>query len=215
MYLPELGEQVAAEQGARRGVVQESAFPSVRQVRRIDPLHRMLPEREVLLIGKHPRRTVGQIPDGHHCGDLPAEGHGPRRGRKELIERSAFVGLDVRERDIPKRRHRDDAPDGVAHGFEQHARTGVEQQWLGIADQILIEGKATRDDARRDGSADPEDVLRDLVDAGGRGLAVGSHDFAFLDRGRVRRGRRSARQSPAMRAASGLERPRASSCQAG
>ena len=55
-----------------------------------------------------------------------------RRGREDLIQRSALVRLDVRERDVPERRHRGDALDGLAHRFEQHARAGMEQKRLGI-----------------------------------------------------------------------------------
>src|SRR5689334_14957471 len=127
MYLSELREQIAAEQGARCDLVEEPALPSVRQMRCIDPLHRMLSERKALLISQCPRRAVGQIPNRHHCCDLAAERYSPWRDSKELIERSALVGLDVRERDIPKRRHRDDALDGLTYGLEQHSRTGVEQ----------------------------------------------------------------------------------------
>jgi len=51
VQLPELREQVVTEQRARRRLGQESALPSMRQVRRVNPLHRMPPEREALLIG--------------------------------------------------------------------------------------------------------------------------------------------------------------------
>ena len=173
----------------------------------------MRPEREALLIGKRPGRTVGQVPNRDHCRDLAAKRHSLRRGSEELIERSTLVRLDVRERDEPKRRHRDDALDGLAHCCEQPAWTGVEQKRLGIANQVLIEGKSTWNNARRNGSADSEDAVGDLVDTGGGSLGV--HDFPFRGWDRVKRGTRSARQSPAMRAASGLERLRVSSCQAG
>ena len=116
------------------------------------------------MIGKRAGRPVGQIADRHHRRDLAAERHRLRRDGEKLIQRSTLVRLDVRERNVAKRCHRDDAPDGLAHRSEQHSRAGVEQQRIGIANQVLVEGEAARDDAGRDGRADPEDPVCNLVD---------------------------------------------------
>jgi hypothetical protein len=145
---------------------EESALPAMRQVRRVEPLHCIPFERQVLLIGKRPGTAVRQIPDLHHGRNLSAEGHCLRRGGGKLIQRSTLIRIDVRKRNVPKRRYREDTLNGLAHRCEQHARSGVEQQRVGIANQVLIEGEATRDNAGRHGRADPEDAVNDLVHTG-------------------------------------------------
>jgi len=86
----------------------------------------MLSNRELLLIGKRPRGTIGQIADRHHRRDLAAERHSLRCGSEKLVERAALVRLDMRERDIPERSHRHDPFDRLANRRKQHSRAGVE-----------------------------------------------------------------------------------------
>src|SRR4029079_477563 len=124
---------------------------------------------------------------------LAAQWHRLRRYGEKLIQRSAFVGLDVRERNITKRLHGDHTPDGLAHRSEQHSRPGVEQQRIGIANQVLVEGEAAWNDAGRDGRAYPEDPVCNLVDPGRRGVTIRAHDRFPRGWVWVSRGSKSAR----------------------
>jgi len=52
---------------------------------------------EGLAVGESPRLAVRDIVDGDHGGDLTADGLGARRDRKELVQGTALVGLEVRK----------------------------------------------------------------------------------------------------------------------
>ena len=91
-----LREEIAAEERARRRVEHEAAFPRMRHVRRVEPAHRVRPERELLAVRERARRAVGEVADRDHRRHLAADGHGVRRGCEELVERAALVGFEVR-----------------------------------------------------------------------------------------------------------------------
>src|SRR5262249_51392747 len=55
-----LGEEIAAEQRARRALPEKSALPGVRDVRRVEPRHAMPPERERLAVAERARRAIGR-----------------------------------------------------------------------------------------------------------------------------------------------------------
>jgi hypothetical protein len=99
----------------------------MRQMRGIEPLHLATAERKHLAIGQRARPAIGDVVDRHHRGDLATERHRHRRRRQKLVESAAFVGLDMRQRDIAQPLDRNGAGDRLADQREQLARAGVEQ----------------------------------------------------------------------------------------
>jgi hypothetical protein len=97
-------------------------------------------------------------------GDLGAGARG-----EPQVHRAAFVGLDMAEADPAQPLERDEAGDCVAHGREQTAMAGVEEQGLVAEHQILVEGEAGRRRDLGDIGGYPEDSVGDLVDTGGHG----------------------------------------------
>ena len=90
-----LGEEVAAEERLGPFFHQKPAFLGVRQMRRIEPAHRVVTDRERLAVGERPGGTIGEVVDRYHRRDLPAQRHRPRRGGEPLVERATFVRLNV------------------------------------------------------------------------------------------------------------------------
>ena len=134
-----LGEQVAAQEGARGGLHHQAAVPAVRHVRRVEPAHRVRAEAQHFAVGERAGRSVRHVVDGDHRGDLPAQRLGAWRRRQPFVERAAFVGLEVREADVAQPLDRQHAADGLAHEREQPPRPGVEEQRRVVDDQVLVE----------------------------------------------------------------------------
>ena len=60
------------------------------------------PSDELLAVRERARRTVREVADRHHRRELAAHGHGLRRCGQQRIQRAAFVGLEVRQPDVPQ-----------------------------------------------------------------------------------------------------------------
>jgi hypothetical protein len=117
----------------------EAAFPSVRQVRCIEPAHGVLAKCHRFVVGQGARWAIGQVANRHQCRDRAAQRRRVRRGGQPLIERSALVGFDVREGDMPQLRHRHHRLHRLEYQREQLPQPGVEQQRFVVVDQVLVE----------------------------------------------------------------------------
>src|SRR5690606_32815898 len=95
-----LREEIAAKQRARRQLVDEAAVPTVRHVRRVEPLDRVPAELEPLTVREAARRPVGIVAHADEGTDTAAYGLRVRRHGQKLVQRAAFVGLEVRERNV-------------------------------------------------------------------------------------------------------------------
>ena len=81
----------------------QPALPAVRHVRRVEPLHRVAAERERLAVGEaRAGRSARSLIDTIAAIGA-AQRHGLRRDGEELVQRAAFVGLDVRQPDVAQR----------------------------------------------------------------------------------------------------------------
>jgi hypothetical protein len=81
-----------------------------------------------------------------------------------VSERTALVGLVVRKRHMAQALKSQHAGNSLANEREQLAQTGVEQEGLIVEEQILVEGKASRDHARWDWCTNAKNSLGDLID---------------------------------------------------
>ena len=89
-----LGEQVAAKQRFGGVIEQDAAVPSVRDVRRIDPLELVLAGRKLLAIGsrgRDGRRRRSPTP-GRRCRSKTARLAARLPG---IVHRAGFVGLEM------------------------------------------------------------------------------------------------------------------------
>ncbi len=73
----------------------QAAFPGVWQMRGVVPADFMFSQLQGFSIGQRPGRSVGNIIYGDHSGNSAAHRFRFRRGRKDVIERAAFIRLEV------------------------------------------------------------------------------------------------------------------------
>ncbi|MCU0990309.1 MAG: hypothetical protein MUE63_12175 [Xanthomonadales bacterium] len=176
VVVPALREQVAAEQRFRAALEQVPALPGMRQVRGVDPAHRVAAQREFLAVGQGAGRTQRDVVHAGHFGDLAAQRLGRRRQRQEVVERAALVGLEMGKADVAQVPHRQHGGDGLADQRKQFVRPAVVEQRAVIHDQVLVEGKSAGHRARRYRRADAIDAVGDFVDAR-TVLLAGFHRF--------------------------------------
>ena len=104
----DLAEQVAAQQRARRLLEQHLCLPSVGDVRRRDLAQTLAADVDHLAFGERAGRAVAEIVQRHVAAEC-AVGHlALRRCSEPHVHRTAFVGLDVSERDPAQRFDRHD-----------------------------------------------------------------------------------------------------------
>ena len=84
-------------QRARRLLEDQSRFPGVGHVRRVDPADTFANEIENLPVGKDARRSVGEIVQRHHAGGRAMRHLRVRSGGQPVVHRAALVGLEVAE----------------------------------------------------------------------------------------------------------------------
>jgi hypothetical protein len=70
---------------------------------------------------------------------VPHSGAACGRDRQPLVERTAFVRFDVRERDMAQANHRHDVFHRFQYQREQLTQAGVEEQGFVVVDQVLVE----------------------------------------------------------------------------
>ena len=158
-----VGEQVAAEERARRLLVHQPRVPAVRHVRGVEAPHAPAAEVDHLAVGERARRAGGLVvePDGAADGAVGDGGGGG--GVEPLAERAALVGLDVAERDPAQPAQVGDPRRRQGDRGEQGALAAVEQERLVGVDQELVEGEPARPHLRHEGG-EAVDPLGDLVD---------------------------------------------------
>ena len=108
-------------------------------MRCVEPAHLVLAQGKLLPIGESPCRAVGNIVHRHMRRNVSAQGHGTRRGGKELVQCAALVGLEMRQPDEAQAIDRHDALDRLAHQGKHFARPGMKQQRLVIHHDVLVE----------------------------------------------------------------------------
>src|SRR5262249_22533327 len=154
-----LCEEVTAKERLRNGFDEIAAVPTMWQVWRVEPTYAAPAERQCGAVDETERRTIGKIAGRCHRAELAANGVCMRRCGEELVQRAVFVGLMMRKRNIPQLRDGQYCRNGSARRGKQAPRTGVEQQWRVIDEQILIERKTTWRGIRV--AADPIDRVAD------------------------------------------------------
>jgi hypothetical protein len=97
------------------------------------------PGREHLAVGERTRGPSGELVDAHHRADEAADRGRVQRDRQPLVQRTAFVGLEVAEPDPAQAGRIDQGGNGLAHGGEDGAHAGMEEQRLVVAHEELIE----------------------------------------------------------------------------
>ena len=101
-----LSEEITAQECSGRFFHQETAFPGMRQVRRVEPSHGMFTKREQLPVSQGARRAIGKVLNRHQGSDAATERQRLGRCRKPLVKRAAFIGLDMGESNVTQPLHR-------------------------------------------------------------------------------------------------------------
>src|SRR6476620_6841744 len=76
--LAALGEQIAAEKGARGRFHQQTTLPRMWNMWGIEPAKLTTARTEFLTVSQRAWRSVREITDARHCRNLAAERHGMR-----------------------------------------------------------------------------------------------------------------------------------------
>ena len=111
----------------------------MRHVRRVKPLHVSATQGDLLSITDGACLVVCNVIYGDERRDLAAKRQGRGRIGEELIERTAFVRLEMREGNVAKPLNWHHVVDRLAHQRKEFPRPGVEQQRIVIVDQVLAE----------------------------------------------------------------------------
>ena len=172
-----MGEQVAAQQSARGLVEEHARLPAVWHVRRVDVEDAVPPEFDDLTVGQRQRGAVGEIVQRHHAPEPAVGDLSLRRRGKEQVHRTTLVSLHVTERDPAERVEWQHRCYRFRHEREHRPRAGVEQQWLIVIDEELVEREAGGADLGNEGR-ESVDAIGDLVDSGLHGVS-----FAIVVRG--------------------------------
>jgi hypothetical protein len=69
---------------------------------------------------------------------LTAQGFGFRRGLEKLVQRTAFIGLNVAKANITPILQRHYGLDGLAHDLVHSSQSGMDQQRRLVYQQVLI-----------------------------------------------------------------------------
>jgi hypothetical protein len=135
-----------------------------------------------LAVAERARCAVGIVGDRDLGGDAAADRLGIGCGGKEVVERAALVGLEMREGEPAQASDREDAPDRLRRDLEGLAVAGVEEQRFVAGDQVLVVAEAAGEIARRHRRADAVDAVGDFIDAGvggGHGVLAASRGASF------------------------------------
>ena len=91
-----------------------------------------------LAVGERAGRTVCNVADRHQSRDAAAERRRFGRGSEKVVQPTAFVGLDVGERDMAQARCGHHGFDRFADQWKHAPGAGVKEQRLIVRDEILI-----------------------------------------------------------------------------
>lgn len=134
-----LGEEVAAEEGARLELHHEAALPAVRDVRGVEPLEGAAAGAQDFAVGEGARGARGDVVDRHHRGHLAADGRGGGGQGEEVVQGAAFVGLEVREGDVAQALGRQDLADRFG---DEREKTGSSLELMRTGSQSTGWGRA-------------------------------------------------------------------------
>ena len=126
-----------------------------------------------------PRRRPGPAAVDRRCRGWRSSprccrtGARPRGHREEVVQRTALVRLEVRERDVTRGARAGSRSRRRLAPREELARSGVEQERLLVIDEELVEREPAGHHVGRNRRADPVDAVGDLVDARAGGKRTG------------------------------------------
>src|SRR5450631_397896 len=168
--LAQVSEQVPAQQRLGGFFEQHPGLPCVWDVGCVQVAYAHPAEGDRLAVGQRSGRAVGHLVQGDLAAaravrDLRLGGYG-----EELVHCAALVGLDVTERYPAQPIYRHDPLDGRPDTGKHCAMAGVEQQWLVVVEQELVE--------RESGGSDLRDKGRQPVDPGGDLINGGGHQWS-------------------------------------
>ncbi len=98
---PRLGEKVTAQQRTGRLIGQHATVPTVRHMRCVDPLPRLLSYQERLAIRQSSTFLVGLIVERCHHADMTSERDCLWCGRQKFVHGSRFVTFEMGTTDTP------------------------------------------------------------------------------------------------------------------
>jgi hypothetical protein len=134
-------QEIGAEQRVGGFVEQHPGVPAMRQVRRLHEAEAMLPVVNASRRSSGPRAGLAGAKSST-LTSLPTRLQRARdcwRQLVPLVQRPAFVRLEVAEADPANSRGIDQAGDRFVHEREQGAHAGVEQQRLVVEHEELVE----------------------------------------------------------------------------
>ena len=97
--VPELGEEIAAQQRLGGLLVENPGLPAVRDMGGVDVTDPVMAELDDLTVGERHRRAVGQVVERHHAAERPMRDLGLGRRGQQIVHGAALVGFDVAEGD--------------------------------------------------------------------------------------------------------------------
>src|SRR5574340_1520600 len=134
-----MGEQVRTEQGASDFLEQQTGFPVVRHMRRGPEPETVPAGLQQVILREDAGRTNREVVDADQRADQAAGRLRLRCQGQPLIERAAFVGFEMAERDPSKGGWIEDACDRIPHQREHLLHTRVKEQWFLVLDQEVVE----------------------------------------------------------------------------
>src|SRR4030095_5896499 len=118
---------------------EKTGFPAMRNVWSCQKPKTKFASGENLIIVHCSCRTICEVVETDICAHEAANGCGIWRNIEPLIERSAFVGLEVAKANTTKRSGIDQGRNCIAHVRENAPHSGVKKQRLFVAYEKLVE----------------------------------------------------------------------------
>src|SRR5208282_3203702 len=162
----ELKEQIAAEQRPRCFLENQSRVPAVRNVRRVDAPYALAAQIEHLAVRERARWPRRGVVKPYIAADSSMRRGRIRRRIEPFVERTAFVGFHVAERDPSQLLQIEQSRGGGRDRRKEKTLPAMKQHRLVCIDQELIEGDAGGRRYLGDKRGEPVDMIRDLIDSG-------------------------------------------------
>src|SRR5579872_4050652 len=137
--LSPLVEQVGAEQSAAGLFIKNARIPAVGHVRCGDEAETIAAGFEQFITPKSARRADREVVEVHLGPDQTGDRFGLRRVTEPLVQRAAFVALEMTEADVAQAGGIDQDADGLAHFGKHSLVAGVEKQGMLVTHQKVAE----------------------------------------------------------------------------
>src|ERR1035437_3659246 len=172
----QVSEQVPAQQRLGGFFEQHPGLPCVRHVGCVQVAYAHPAQGDRLAVGQGSGRAVGHLVQGYLAASRTVCDLRLGCDGEELVHCAALVGLDMAERDPAQPVNRHDPLDGCPDTGKHCAMAGVEQQWLVVVQQELVEGESAGSDLRYKGRQ-PVDPGGDLINGGGHQWSSSSEQW--------------------------------------